>query len=100
MSSMDVVGKSNSVTLNKPWKDFAKDKEAIISLEANVFYEYMRKCRWFAGKARALRFLKVQQLLSMPIEDDLAYLVILHLGYTYGDEEKYAMPISFLPDDY
>ncbi len=97
---MDVIGKNYSLSLNKPWDEFAHDEEAIKLLEENVFYEYMRKCRWFAGKARMIKFLKVQTLLNMPIEDGLAYLIILHLGYTYGDEEKYAMPVSFLPDDF
>jgi hypothetical protein len=100
MSSMDIIGKNYSLSLNRPWAEFAHDEEAIKLLEENVFYEYMRKCRWFAGKARMIKFLKVQTLLNMPIDDDLAYLVILHLGYTYGDEEKYAMPVSFLPDDF
>jgi maltokinase len=100
MSSLDVIGNTYSVTLNKPWKQFAHDKDAITLLEENIFYDYMRKCRWFAGKARMIKFLKVQQLLNMPFEDGLSYLVILHVGYTYGDEEKYAMPVSFLPDDY
>src|SRR5580704_10468930 len=99
MSSRDVIGKP-TLSLKRPWVEFPLDKKAIKWLETNVFYEYMRKCRWFAGKARMIKFLKVQQLLSMPVEDGLAYLVILHLGYTYGDEEKYAMPVSFLQDDY
>jgi trehalose synthase-fused probable maltokinase len=100
MSTMDVTGKTNSLLLKKPWAEFAHDKKAIAWLEANVLYDYMRKCRWFAGKARTVKLLKVQTMLNMPIEEGLAYLVILHVGYTYGDEEKYAMPVSFLPDDY
>jgi hypothetical protein len=100
MDSIAVVGKTTSLALNRPWNEFAHDKEAITFLEENVFYDYMRKCRWFAGKARMIKFLKVQQLLNMPIDGGLSYLVVLHVGYTYGDEEKYAMPVSFLPDDY
>src|ERR1700754_2686875 len=100
MAKVSVLNKTNSLSLTLPWAEFAKDKKAITWLEENVFYEYMRKCRWFAGKARMIKFLKIQQLLTMPIDGALAYLVILHIGYTYGDEEKYAMPVSFLPDDY
>jgi len=100
MKTIAVIGETSSLLLKKPWAELARDEKAIAWLEGNVFYEYMRKCRWFAGKARMIKFLKVQQFLNMPIEDSLAYLVILHLGYTYGDEEKYAMPVSFLPDDY
>ena len=65
MGSMDVIRDTNLLSLNKPWADFALDKEAITFLEENIFYEYMRKCRWFAGKARMIKFLKVQQLLPM-----------------------------------
>jgi len=100
MDSIVPVGKITSIALNKPWKEFALDTEAIDFLAENVFYDYMRKCRWFAGKARMIKFLKVQQLLDIPVENGLSYLIVLHVGYTYGDEEKYAMPVSFLPDDY
>jgi len=100
MGQIDVLANTQSLTLTKPWKDFAKDKKALSFLEKQVFYPYMRNCRWFAGKARMIKFLKVQQLLDMPIEGGKAYLVIVHIGYTFGDEEKYALPVSFVPDDY
>ena len=100
MVGTDMIGNTHSLTLNKPWEAFAQDRSAITFLEENVFYDYMRKCRWFAGKARMIKFLKVQQLLDIPVEDSKSYLIILHVGYTYGDEEKYAMPVSFMPDDY
>src|SRR3569623_688642 len=100
MGNVVVIEKPTSVTLKKSWTQLALDKKALSWLEENVFYEYMRKCRWFAGKARMIKFLKVQQLLDLPIDGGQAYLVIVHVGYTYGDEEKYALPVSFLPDDY
>src|ERR1700741_5602222 len=100
MGNVDVIEKANSVTLKKPWTQFALDKKAIAWLEENVLYEYMRKCRWFAGKARMIKFLKVQQMLNMPMDGGTAYLVIIHVGYTYGDEEKYGIPVSFVADDY
>src|SRR5438128_10561068 len=100
MREIDVIGKTNSLALSKPWKEFAHDEAAIKFLEENVLYEYMRKCRWFAGKARMIKFLTVQQMLNMPMDGGTAYLVIVHVGYTYGDEEKYGMPVSFVADDY
>ncbi len=86
--------------LNRPWEQLDLDTEAISWLENEVFYNYMLKCRWFAGKARTLKFCKIQQFLTMPFDNGLAYLIILHIGYTYGDEEKYAMPVSFIPAGY
>ena len=100
LGEIDVLANAGSLTLNKPWKGFAKDKKALTFLEQEVLYAYMRKCRWFAGKARMIKFLKIQQLLNLPIDGSLGYLIIVHVGYTYGDEEKYALPVSFLPEDY
>ncbi|MGH7238082.1 MAG: maltokinase N-terminal cap-like domain-containing protein, partial [Candidatus Saccharimonadales bacterium] len=100
MDGINIIGKTSCLALNKPWKEFAHDIEAITYLEENVLYDYLRKCRWFAGKARMIKFLKIQQVLNMPLEEGLSYLVILHAGYNYGDEEKYAVPVSFLPEDY
>lgn len=100
LGEIDVLANTGSLTLNKPWKDFAKDKKALTLLEQEVLYAYMRKCRWFAGKARMIKFLKIQQLLNLPIDGGMGYLIIVHVGYTYGDEEKYALPVSFLPEDY
>ena len=95
-----VIEKDNKLLLNHPWHAFAGDVMAHTWLLDNVLDDYLHKCRWFAGKARKISFIKIQQLLTIPMEDSVAYLIILHVGYTYGDEEKYAMPVSFLPDDY
>ena len=96
----EVLEKQVVFTVNKPWEQLEEDKAAVSWLEQNILYSYMLKCRWFAGKARTLKFCKIQQLLSMPFDGGQSYLIIVHLGYTYGDEEKYAMPVSFIPADY
>jgi trehalose synthase-fused probable maltokinase len=95
-----VIENDKKLLLNKPWAEFAADETALIWLQDNVLDDYLHKCRWFAGKARKISFIKIQQLLNIPVDDSVAYLIILHIGYSYGDEEKYAMPVAFLPDDY
>ena len=71
MGKLDVIEKTTSVTLKKPWTQFALDKKAISWLEENVLYDYMRKCRWFAGKARMIKFLKVQQMLNILLSNQI-----------------------------
>jgi trehalose synthase-fused probable maltokinase len=100
MSAGAITEKDNKLLLNKPWKAFASDETGLAWLRDNVLDDYLHKCRWFAGKARKIGFIKIQQLLPIPVEDTYSYLIILHIGYTYGDEEKYAMPVSFIPDSY
>lgn len=100
MSTENITEQDAILRLNKPWASFAGDEKALTWLQDNVLNDYLLKCRWFAGKARKISFIKVQTLLTIPIEDTVAYLIILHVGYSYGDEEKYAMPVSFVPGDY
>jgi trehalose synthase-fused probable maltokinase len=95
-----VIEKEARLELHQPWAVFAHDEKSHAWLLEHVIDDYIHKCRWFAGKARKISFIKIQQLLTMPVDDTAAYLVILHIGYTYGDEEKYAMPVAFLPDNY
>lgn len=95
-----VIEKEARLILDQPWAAFANDEKAHNWLLEHVLDEYIHNCRWFAGKARKISFIKIQQLLTITMAEGPAYLVILHVGYTYGDEEKYAMPVSFLPDDY
>lgn len=100
MRAEKVIDQPNKLLLNKPWANFAEDEVALNWLTENVIDDYIHKCRWFAGKARKISFVKIQSLQVIPIEDSVVYLIVLHIGYTYGDEEKYAMPVSFIPDDY
>jgi len=100
MSAAAIIEKENKLLLNKPWPEFASDDKALTWLQENVLDDYLHKCRWYAGKARKISFIKIQQLLTIPVEETVAFLIILHIGYTYGDEEKYAMPVSFVTDDY
>jgi len=91
---------ASTLVLNKPWGEFALDAVALQWLEEHVLDEYMRQCRWFAGKARKIKFIKIVQLLNIPVENDIAFLLILQVAYTYGDEERYCIPLSFIDDDY
>src|ERR1700743_1302672 len=100
MRAEKVIDQPQKLLLNKPWANFAEDEAALGWLTENVLDDYIHKCRWVAGKARKISFLKIQTLQVIPIEDSVVYLIVLHIGYTYGDEEKYAMPVSFIPDNY
>jgi trehalose synthase-fused probable maltokinase len=100
MRAEKVIQQDNKLLLTRPWAEFADDETALNWLTENVLDDYIHKCRWFAGKARKISFVKIQSLQVIPIENSVVYLVVLHIGYTYGDEEKYAMPVSFVTDDY
>jgi len=100
MRAEKVIEQNKTLLLTKPWAQLAEDEAALASMQDHIIDDYIMKCRWFAGKARKISFIKIQSLQTIPFDDTLAYLIVIHVGYTYGDEEKYAMPVSFVPDSY
>jgi trehalose synthase-fused probable maltokinase len=100
MSAEKVIEQNKTLLLTKPWAQLSEDETALASMQEYIIDDYIMKCRWFAGKARKISFIKIQSLQTVHFDDTLAYIIVIHVGYTYGDEEKYAMPVSFIPDSY
>jgi maltose alpha-D-glucosyltransferase / alpha-amylase len=63
-------------------------------LEA-VLPSYLQTRRWFGGKARRLKRVAIDEIVPMPYEDTVAYLLTVRCEYTDGDPEVYSLPITF-----
>jgi maltose alpha-D-glucosyltransferase/alpha-amylase len=57
--------------------------------------EYLRRRRWFRGKARRLKSARIQELVPLPYDSLNAYLLLLQAEYTEGDPESYAVAVTF-----
>ncbi len=77
------------------WKGFEKDKYVHTVLEDNILPPYIAQCRWFAGKAREIKQLKVRN--SVQLEDFI--FMIFEAKYKEGDGEFYLLPLSFIEND-
>ncbi|MEA3210299.1 MAG: maltose alpha-D-glucosyltransferase / alpha-amylase [Chthoniobacter sp.] len=64
-------------------------------LEREVLPAYLPTCRWFGGKGRILRDLKVSMDVPIGGAPDAARLVIVEVAFTEGLPESYAMPLAF-----
>jgi len=53
---------------------------------------YIESRRWFGGKARRIRSLRVIETLSLPEAE--AIFVLVRINYVEGSEEKYLLPIA------
>ncbi|TDB65279.1 putative maltokinase [Arundinibacter roseus] len=70
----------------------------IASLSTPVLLDYLKKCRWFAGKARQVESCMVKH--EIPVGD--AWIWILEVAYEEGDKETYQLPVALvekLPDN-
>ena len=60
-----------------------------------VLPSYLQTRRWFGGKARRLKSVVVDEIIPMPYEDTLAYLLTVRCEYTDGDPEVYSLPLTY-----
>jgi maltose alpha-D-glucosyltransferase/alpha-amylase len=58
-----------------------------------ILPEYLRGCRWFSGKARIIRDIRLADVVLA----DGAALSFLEVAYAEGENEIYLLPLHFLP---
>jgi maltokinase len=78
------------------WEGFEKDKYVHTVLEDNLLPNFLKTCRWFAGKARNNWRLKVAQIVRMDYQDLQFFYAMLDTKYAEGDIETYLLPLSFV----
>ena len=77
------------------WKGFERDKYVHTVLEDNILPVYIAQCRWFAGKARKIRQLKVRNVVHF---GEFIFM-IFESKYEEGDSEFYLLPLSFIEEE-
>jgi maltose alpha-D-glucosyltransferase/alpha-amylase len=78
----------------KNWQSiFAGENQQ--KLEEKILPEYIKKCRWFGGKARVIQKMEISQNIEVPLKDAKASLLIVEVHYNEGLPESYLLPLSF-----
>ncbi len=70
------------------------DKALLRSLERQVLPAYLPTCRWFGGKERAMRELKIAQ--DVPLGDGpaAARLFVVEVAFVDGLPDSYVLPVA------
>ncbi|MBU2522653.1 MAG: maltose alpha-D-glucosyltransferase [Proteobacteria bacterium] len=62
----------------------------------NLLGAYLGKQRWFGGKARQIKFVRIQELIPLPQHKDFpATIALVAVDYLEGDPETYVLPLSY-----
>ncbi|MBI4527528.1 MAG: maltose alpha-D-glucosyltransferase [Deltaproteobacteria bacterium] len=56
---------------------------------------YLKSCRWFGGKARQIRAVKITEKIRIPSDSSVAYLTVAEVQYGTGTPENYLLPLVF-----
>jgi maltose alpha-D-glucosyltransferase/alpha-amylase len=78
----------------KGWETALTGK-ALERFEDEILPVYLKSCRWFGGKARGIRRVKIVEKIPVAKDPGLSYLLLLEVRYTEGMEDLYLLPVSF-----
>jgi maltose alpha-D-glucosyltransferase/alpha-amylase len=74
--------------------DEVVDPSSLIHLENHVFPHYLRKVRWFGGKARQIQNISVIDSVKFKLPYSSAFVLLLEVIYQSGLPEIYQLPIT------
>jgi maltose alpha-D-glucosyltransferase/alpha-amylase len=81
------------LTVQGSWNSLLQHRDKQL-LEALLPY-YLRRCRWFGGKARIIQAVEISEAIPVPHESPLGYITLLQVTYTEGEPETYVLPLTF-----
>lgn len=81
------------------WERMFSNYNEVRVLERKVLQPFMKKCRWFGGKARAISKISVNKMIPLKVDNETHYLVIVEVHYVQRLPELYFLPMCFMPPD-
>jgi maltose alpha-D-glucosyltransferase/alpha-amylase len=57
--------------------------------------DYLRKSRWFGGKAQEIKSVRVGDVINIPNNESRSYMILVQADYLDGDIQTYALPLTF-----
>lgn len=67
--------------------------------ERKVLPVFMKKCRWFAGKAKAIARMGLLKMIPVKVEGHTHFLTLIEVHYVQRLPEIYFLPISFVSSE-
>jgi maltose alpha-D-glucosyltransferase / alpha-amylase len=67
--------------------------------ERKILPSYLKKCRWFGGKAKAIAKMSIHKMIPLKIEGRTHYLTLVEVHYVQRLPEIYFLPLSFASVD-
>lgn len=81
------------------WERIFDSYNDVRSLERKILAPFMKKCRWFGGKAKTISKLSVHKTIPLKVEGDTHYFTIIEVHYVQSLPELYFVPLAFIASD-
>ncbi|MBX2966806.1 MAG: maltose alpha-D-glucosyltransferase [Cyclobacteriaceae bacterium] len=67
--------------------------------ERKILPPFMKKCRWFGGKAKAISKMAIEKIIPVKVNGQTHYLMVVEVHYVQRLPELYFLPLMFAPSD-
>ncbi|MFM8912915.1 MAG: maltose alpha-D-glucosyltransferase, partial [Flammeovirgaceae bacterium] len=81
------------------WERLFGNYNEVRVLERKVLQPFMKKCRWFGGKAKVISKVGFHKVIPVKVEGETYYLTIIQVDYVQRLPELYFLPMCFVPAD-
>ena len=81
------------------WEKLFDNYNEVRELERRVLPPFIRKCRWFGGKAKVVSKVSINRAIPLKVEGDTHFLAIVEVHYVQRLPEFYFLPMIFLSSD-
>lgn len=81
------------------WERLLTNYNEVRVLERKVLPLFMRKCRWFGGKAKVVTKVSLAKVIPIKIEGITYYFTVVEVSYAQRLPELYFIPVGFASSD-
>ncbi|HEY3405887.1 MAG TPA: maltose alpha-D-glucosyltransferase, partial [Ohtaekwangia sp.] len=95
----DASGELPLLRTDISWERLLDNYNEVRSFERKILPPFMKKCRWFGGKAKVISKTSVHKTIPVKVDGDTHFLTIIEVHYVQRLPELYFLPLTFVPSD-
>jgi maltose alpha-D-glucosyltransferase/alpha-amylase len=84
---------------NVSWEKMFNNYNEIRVFERKLLLPFMKKCRWFGGKAKVVSKLTITKSFPFKVEGTTHFMTIIEVHYVQRLPERYFLPMCFVPSE-
>ncbi|HEY0743401.1 MAG TPA: maltose alpha-D-glucosyltransferase [Chryseosolibacter sp.] len=81
------------------WERLFDNYNEVRLIERKILPPFLKKCRWFGGKAKVISKMAIHKVIPMKVEGDTHFLTIIEVHYVQRLPEFYFLPLAFVLSD-
>jgi maltose alpha-D-glucosyltransferase/alpha-amylase len=81
------------------WERVFGNYNEVRVFERKILQPFMKKCRWFGGKAKIISKMGLHKVIPLKVEGETHFLTIIEVHYVQRLPDLYFLPMCFVPSD-